>query len=140
MRRTAAAVAAMGLLAGCATTGSASSGGEKSERQKITNQSYFDLANCSPRTVEVPKPASKESIIGYLVSARPEVMECMVDPANRGPAKDTKAVITATVSDTGVAYDVQGENLTPAGIGCIKSMFEARKGIEPLAKGAAPVA
>ncbi len=139
LRYTASVVAAL-CAVGCATTNSG--GGQAApttEKLRIVNQSYFDLANCSPRTVEVGKPATKESLIGFLVSARPQVMECLVDPKHRGAAKETHAIIQVTVSDASVDYDVSGPNLTPEGIACIKEVYTSRKGLNTQPKGVAAV-
>src|SRR5512143_2611806 len=53
------------------------------ERLRITNQPAFDVATCHPRQLTLPQPPNQAAIIGALVSARPQVMECLVDPKNR---------------------------------------------------------
>src|SRR5512139_446886 len=139
MRRAALAVVvfACGGLIGCATQQGAQ-GGPKTEQQRITNIGYFDLKNCWPGKVEL-KPVTKEAVIGFLVNSRPELNECFVDPKNRGPADVTHAVIKMTVNEQGPSFDVQGENLTPAGTECVKTVLSSRASVEPLPAGAAPV-
>src|SRR5438067_5990866 len=104
--------AAMALSAGCATqaggtqTAAQAAGGSGVEshesKLKIANQSYFDLANCFPRKLEIPAPATVEAMVGYMVAARPQIMECLVDPQNRGPEKETQISIKAEVTDAAV--------------------------------------
>src|SRR5688572_2737044 len=83
------------------------------ERLKITNQPAFDVATCHPRQLTLPTPPNQAIIIGALVSARPQLLECLVDPENRGPAQTTKVTVKATVDTTGGKHAITGENLTP---------------------------
>lgn len=127
--------------AGCASQQKTENGAAQpvSTQQRITNNAWFDLANCYPQQLEVPKPVTNESLVGYLVSARPQLNECFVDPKNRGPAPTTQASIEATVTDQGVTYNVTGDNVTPEGKACVENALKARTGLEPLPQGAAPV-
>jgi hypothetical protein len=65
--------------------------------------------------------ASNEALLGVLLSARPVVMECLVDPKNRGPAKTTHVVLDAALTDNGIEPKATGTNLTPAGTACIEA-------------------
>src|SRR4051812_37740247 len=105
-------------LASCATTSGQAGGGTTAEKQKIANLTYFDLVNCAARAMDVPRPINKEGVTGFLVAARPQVMECLVDAKNRGPEKATKAQVTTSVTEAGVEHKVSGENLTPEGQKC----------------------
>jgi hypothetical protein len=125
------------VCAGCASAPS-TVGGERSQQQKVTNISYFDLENCFPGRVQVPTPANKESLVGYLVGARPEIGECLVDPGNRGPDRFTRAMISVSVTDRGAEFQASGQNLTPSGAECIRKTLQQRGGIEPLPQGAPP--
>lgn len=140
MRRAVVAVVvgALGSF-GCATTGEQQKAEPKTEQQRVTNIGYFDLKNCWPGVVDLPKPVTKEALIGFLVSSRPEISECFVNPKHRGPEQTTRAVIAATVDQKGETYEVTGENLTPEGIECVKKVLTARGGIEALPEGAQPV-
>lgn len=131
-------LAALGF-GGCASQNEAVRTDSVTQQQRIQNNSYFDLANCFPRTLDVPRPVTQESLIGFLVTARPELNECFVDPKHRGSEATTHAVINATVDQTGVKYDVTGENLTPEGTACVQKALQAKPGLEPLPEGLAPV-
>src|SRR5712692_4696848 len=56
------------------------------DKQRITNVSYFDLANCSPRSLNISAPVTQPTVVGFLIAARPQILECLVDPKSRGPA------------------------------------------------------
>ncbi len=96
----------------------------KVETQKIVNLSYFDLANCYPRPVQLASPVTEAALIGFVVAARPQVMECLVDPKSRGSANDTRVFVDASVGEAGTDFKVTGENLTPEGAACVQSALE----------------
>jgi hypothetical protein len=139
------AVASVILTAACAgqqKTGDAAEGHKeltKEERTRITNQSPFDLAACFPREQTLPAPANEGVVVGALLSVRPDVLECLVDPANRGPAASTKVVVKTTVNAQGATHAITGENLTPAGTACVQKVLDT--GVKPaaLAADAKPV-
>jgi hypothetical protein len=107
--------------------------------QRVTNISYFDLENCFPRDMELPKPANKEGLIGFLVASRPEIGECLVRPEHRGAERTTRATIAVNVTDQGPEFQVTSQSVTPAGVECIRKALQARGKIEPLPNGAPPV-
>jgi hypothetical protein len=139
------AVASFALTAACAgtqKTDSAAAGGQpmsKEERVKITNQPPFDLVSCFPREMKMPEQSSQGVILGALLSARPQVQECLVDPKNRGPAAATKLNVKTTLTDQGATHAISGENLTPEGQACIQKVLDTQVQPAVLAKGAQPV-
>jgi hypothetical protein len=52
------------------------------------------------------------------------VMECFVDPKNRGPADETPVTVKSTLSGGKLAHAVTGQNLTPGGEACIRSAID----------------
>lgn len=139
------AVASVVFTAACAgqqkadTTGAAKQAAPVQERLKITNQPAFDVATCHPRQLTLPTPPNQAIIIGALVSARPQVLECLVDPKNRGPAQTTKVTVKTTVDTTGGKHVITGENLTPTGTQCVQSMVDKLAPFTALPAGAQPV-
>jgi hypothetical protein len=140
------AVAAFALsAAACASKQQTPEGGapaaavSKETRERLNNLTYFDLANCAPRELNVPQPANQPGIIGAVVATRPQVLECLVDPKNRGPAESTTVKLVTTVDATAAKHTVTGENLTPEGTACIEKVLNERVPLKPLAAGAQPV-
>jgi hypothetical protein len=111
----------------------------KETRSRLNNLTYFDLANCAPRELNVPEPANAPGIIGAVVATRPQVLECLVDPKNRGPGDTTRVVVNATVDSTQAKYAVSGENMTPTGTACVEKVLAERAPLKPLPAGAQPV-
>lgn len=109
------------------------------ERMRITNQPVFDVALCHPSQRELPQPPNQGILVGALVSARPQVMECLVDPKHRGPAQTTKVTVKTSVTDQAATHTITGENLTPEGQQCIQAQVDKAVQFQPLAQGAAPV-
>lgn len=109
------------------------------ERMRITNQPVFDVAVCHPRTLELPQPPNQGILVGALVSTRSQVMECLVDPKDRGPAATTKVTIKTTVNDQAATHTITGENLTPDGQACVQNVVNKAVPVQPLAKGGTPV-
>jgi hypothetical protein len=140
MRRGAIGVVFALACGGCASA--PSKGGEPSQpisqQQRMSNVTYFDLGNCFPAEAQVPQPANKEGLVGFLVGARPEIGECLVDPKNRGAERVTRATISVNVTDQGAEFQATGENLTPSGAECIKNALKQRGGIAPLPQGVPP--
>ncbi len=136
------AVASVVLTAACAGQQSkpdAQGGGQPTsteERVRIGNQPAFDVASCFPRELSLPQ-ANQGVLVGALLTTRPEVMECLVDPKNRGPAAKTVVTVKSTATDAGVTHAVSGENLTPTGEQCVQAAVDKVKP-QPLAKGAKP--
>jgi hypothetical protein len=131
--------AAASLLSCAARQNTATNAPPPPEKMKIINGSQFDVGTCFPRTLDVVDPANLQAITGFLVAHRPQALECLVDPKSRGPEKLTKVKITTTVSENGTDNAVTGDNVTPAGIACIKGILDAANAFKPLKKGAAPV-
>src|SRR4051812_38506592 len=111
MKRVFPAALAVALCA-CATP-QAKPAEPKAEQQRITNLGYYDVGACELKPPAVPDVANPEVLIGVLVAARPHVMECLVDPKNRGPEKNTQVVVDSTLVQSGVEHKVTGANLTP---------------------------
>jgi hypothetical protein len=109
------------------------------ERMRITNQPPFDVAHCQQRTLNLPRPPNEGLLVGALVSARPQVMECLVDPKSRAGGDTTRMTVKASVTEQAAAYTVSGENLTPEGQKCVRDAVTALAPLQPLAKGAQPV-
>ncbi len=102
------------------------------DKQKIINVSYFDLANCSPRSLNITAPVNQATVVGFLVAARPQILECLVDPKTRGPANDTRVFVDSTVGDGRSEHKVTGENLTPDGEACIRSALDRWTAANPV--------
>ncbi|MFP2909035.1 hypothetical protein ACLESD_29135 [Pyxidicoccus sp. 3LFB2] len=111
----------------------------KEERVRITNQPPFDLVSCFPRELKVPEQSSQGVVLGALLSARPQVLECLVDPKNRGAAPATKINVKTTLTDQGATHAISGENLTPEGQACIQKVLDTQVQPAALTKGAQPV-
>lgn len=146
-KRIGAALAASAMLACAGQQGAQGGGAQKptEERQAARNISYFDLATCFPRKLELPGAVNDAVVVGVLVAARPQVMECLVPQDNRGPAEDTAVTAKATVSTTGTELSVTGENLTAAGETCVrealtKATAELKLAAPEAAKGKTPEA
>lgn len=90
-------------------------------QQRITNINQSDLAVCFPKAPAVPDKITTEVLTGLLVAARPQVMECLVDPKRRGAEKETRVVIKSTLGASGLEHAVSGQNLTPDGEACVRS-------------------
>jgi hypothetical protein len=106
-------------------SGSADGGAPKVEQQKVQNLGYFDLGTLAPTPPAVAGHATTEALLGVEVAARPMVLECLVDPRNRGPGQKTHVAVDATLADAGVTHQVTGQNLTPAGVACIEGALRA---------------
>jgi len=119
----AALLLALALTACAAEQGAGPQAGGKDqpkvEQQQIAAVGYFDLATLWPTPPAVPARVNKEVLTGVEVASRPLVMECLVDPRNRGADKRTHVVVDASLTDAGVDHKISGENLTPAGTACI---------------------
>ncbi|PTL82572.1 hypothetical protein [Vitiosangium sp. GDMCC 1.1324] len=143
MMRRIAIASVLFVAAGCATQEQAQKKQQgpttKEERMRITNQSPFDVAVCQPKTRSLPQPANQEVILGALTSARPQVLECLVDPKSRGAADTTNVTVKTTVNDQGGTHAVSGENLTPEGTACIQKVVDTQVPLTALPKGAQPV-
>lgn len=104
---------------------------------RVSNQVAFDVASCS-QPITLPQNVTPNALVGALKAARPAVMECMVAPTSRGPAKATNVVARLSVSDQGGKHTVTGDNLTPEGQACIQKTLETLIPLAPLPKGTAP--
>lgn len=128
IRRTHAALVAAALLVGCGapqTPDTKSEPQPKTEKQRITNMATADLAVCFSKPPEVPAVVNKEILTGLLVGARSAVMECAVDPKNRGAAKETKITVKSAVGGGKVESSIVGENLSPEGQKCAEGAVSA---------------
>ncbi len=124
MHRFVIAVVSVSFLAVCATTSSSGGqGGQASgpteESQQIKNIAHFDVGTCFAVSPEVSAPVVKESVLAVQVSARPLVMECLVDPASRAGAPVTKVTVESTFASGAFGHKATGENLTADGEKCI---------------------
>lgn len=109
------------------------------ERLRITNQPIFDVANCHPRELTLPQPLNQAGIIGALDSKRPQILECLVDPKNRGPEKQTRVTVKTTIDTTGGKHTVSGTNLTPSGAQCVQDVVDKAIPLAALPAGSEPV-
>jgi len=128
----------------CATTGQvetkpATAAAAVEQQMRITNQSPFDVAACQPEKVELPQPANQGILVGAVLSARPQVMECLVDPKSRGPEKTTRVEVKTTVNEQGGTHAISGENLTPEGQACVQKAVDSQVPLAAMPKGAQPV-
>ncbi len=134
------AIASVALTSACATQQAAQKQSVPvEERMRITNQSPYDVAVCQPRDMELPQPANQGILVGAVVSTKPQVMECLVDPKSRGPEKSTRVVVKTTVTEEGGTHAITGENLTPEGLACVQNVVDTRVKLAALTKGAQPV-
>ncbi|MBN1210836.1 MAG: hypothetical protein JXB05_38665 [Myxococcaceae bacterium] len=109
------------------------------ERMRITNQPVFDVALCHPRELTLPQPPNQAVLVGALITARPQVMECLVDPKNRGPEATTKVSVKTNVTDQAATHTITGENLTPEGQKCAQAAVDKAVPLQTLPQGAPPV-
>jgi hypothetical protein len=114
-----------------ATPAGASSASAKSEQQRLQNMATFDVGTFTAAPPAVGARVNTEILTGVEVSARPLVMECLVDPKNRGADKSTRVAVDATLGDAGVDHKVSGTNLTPAGTACIEAALKRWTGAAP---------
>lgn len=124
MHRFVIAVVSVSFLAVCATTTSSSGGqggqpGPTQESQQIKNIAHFDVGTCFAAAPEVSAPVVKESVLAVQVSARPLVLECLVNPASRAGAPVTKVTVESTFAAGAFSHKATGENLTADGEKCI---------------------
>jgi len=124
--RKVAVLLALGLGVGCgaASTQEKGPGGPVSEQQRIINISQADLGVCFTRPRALPDKLNGEVIIGLLVAARPVVMECLVDPRNRGAGDETSVTVKATLGGGKLTYAVTGENTTAGTETCIRGALD----------------
>jgi hypothetical protein len=136
------AVASVLVTAACAGQQKPASGSapvSKEERTRISNQPSFDVATCKPHPVAALQPPNQVYLTGALISARPQIMECLVSPANRAGEESTQVSVKTRLSPTEAAHTVSGTNLTPEGQKCIQDAITAHIPLQPLAQGAQPV-
>ena len=103
---------------------------------RISNQPPFDVSVCQSKQPTLPSPSTEGGLVGGMLYARPQVMECLVDPKARGGAETTRIVVKTTVNEQGGSHAVSGDNLTPEGIACVQKTVDALVPITALAKGA----
>lgn len=106
---------------------------------RITNQIPFDVAACQGPQGQLPPATDPNILVGALVAARPNVMECLVAPTSRGAEAKTRVLLKARATDQNVERTVSGENLTPEGQACLQKALETAVPLTPLPKDAAPV-
>ncbi|SEU07499.1 hypothetical protein [Stigmatella erecta] len=136
------AVASVLVTAACAGQQKPASGTApltKEERTRITNQPPFDVATCKAQPVTLLQPPNQVFLVGALISARPQIMECLVDPKSRSGAESTQVSVKTRITPTEAAHTVSGTNLTPEGQKCIQDTVNALIPVQPLAQGAQPV-
>jgi hypothetical protein len=118
----------------------AASAAPVAKQEVVKNLGYLDISTLFPAPPVVPGHATQQALLGVELAARPMVLECLVDPKNRGADKKTHVVVDAALTDAGVDHQVTGENLTPAGTACIQAALAAWTGAVPTlsAKNAPP--
>lgn len=93
---------------------------ETKEQLRIGNGGQStDVGLCHSKAPAFGDTVNKEALTGLLVAARPHVMECFVDPASRGPERETELLIKTTFGAGGLEHAVSGKNLTPSGEKCV---------------------
>ncbi|SEN24458.1 hypothetical protein SAMN05444354_13517 [Stigmatella aurantiaca] len=136
------AVASVLVTAACAGQQKPAAGSapvSKEERTRISNQPSFDVATCKPHPVTLLQPPNQVYLVGALISARPQIMECLVGPASRSGAESTQVTVKTRLTPTEAAHAVSGTNLTPEGQKCIQDAINAHVPVQPLAQGAQPL-
>jgi hypothetical protein len=123
--RSSAAVLLAALAAGCAA---AMGGGSAAEQQQIAALSASDVGLCHPAAMPAIGGVNADELTGLLVAARPAVMECLVDPKNRGQAEETRVTLKTTAGGGKLEHAVAGQNLSPAGQQCIKGALDRHFG------------
>jgi hypothetical protein len=96
----------------------------KAEQQQLKNLGEFDVALFTLEPPAIPSRVNNDVLMGVEAAARPLLLECLVDPQNRGADKRTKVAVDATLSDAGVEHKITGQNLTPAGTACIEAALK----------------
>jgi hypothetical protein len=87
------------------------------EQQRVVNLVPFDVASCFPQKPALPTPPNAESVAAALRTARPSVLECLVDPSTHGPWRDTAITLNG--------HTVTGGNLQESGKACIEKVIAA---------------
>ncbi len=103
------------------TAGSGAPSAPKVEQQQLVNNGWLDAAIFALEAPALPPMVNSDVLLGVTLSARPLVLECLVDPKNRGAEKRTHVVIDATLGEAGVSHKVTGQNLPPSGASCIEA-------------------
>lgn len=111
---------ALGLGCGGAAE-NAGAQGPTTSAQRIVNINPIDLSLCFPKAPTIAAKVNDDVLTGILIAARPVVMECFVDPKNRGGAEETLVTLTTTLSSGKLVHVIAGQNTTPAGEACIRS-------------------
>lgn len=93
----------------------------KVEQQQLVNGGWLDAAIFALEAPALPAKVNNDVLLGVELMARPLVLECLVDPKNRGAEKRTHLVIDAALGDAGVTHKVSGQNLPPAGASCVEA-------------------
>lgn len=119
--------------------GSFAPGATFQPQTSIPNQPVFDVASCQSRQIPLPFPPTPGILVAATYSARPQVMECLVDPKNRGPSVNTRIMVETLITDQSASHTIHGENLTPAGRRCVGEAMNSLVPLSPLARGARPV-
>jgi hypothetical protein len=128
---TVASVASVAALAACGGADQpgpvtpAGAQGSKVEAQKVANLDYFDVATVAPTPPSLARRPDRDALLGVELAARPVLLECLVDPKNRGPEKATHVVVDATTTDTGVEHHITGTNVTASGAACLENALKA---------------
>jgi hypothetical protein len=134
-------VATTGLGLGCTPAGSDAKGakGPVSQQQRIVNISPIDLGSCFLQPPAIPDKVNADVLTGVLAASRPVVLECLVDPKNRGGEGETEVTIKSTFSAGGkVDTAVTGKNTTPAGEQCVRAAVDKLIGQIPNLAAKAP--
>ena len=118
------ALAALAAALACATQENNPEPVVKMLSTTVTNQTWFDVANCQGQPPVIPARASDGVLIGLLQSANPQIMECLANPKNRGAKERTAVTVATKVPETGVPeHTVSSDNITPEGEACIRGVL-----------------
>jgi hypothetical protein len=110
--------------------------GAKADGQKVAAVDYFDVASVTAAPPALARRPGTEGLLGLDMAARPALLECLVDPRNRGGEKATHVVVEATIAGEAVQHKVSGTNLTPAGVACMEGALKAWTKDVPAGAGA----
>jgi hypothetical protein len=109
-------------------------------KERVVNLVPFDIANCSPHTLQLTKPMNEFGVQAGFRSARPYLQECLADTRTYDGAKPVRGKVNITVDSSGAKVNASGEGLQPAAKACIEKAVTTQLGtVAPLAADAKPI-
>src|SRR5262249_23518366 len=108
--------------------------------QRVGNLVPFDIANCAPRTLELPKPINEFAVNAAFRASRPYLQECLADGRNFDATKPVRGKVNITIDSSGSKVSATAEGLQPAAKACIEKAVTTQLGtVGPLPSGAKPI-